>query len=92
MGIPVRPSNTCGKLSDKNDQNKMTEEELAQMMDMLQGMNQPQDQSAEESGQDTGGPPPLFPQLIPEEAENLKISLETIRKRAEYLSNASFVK
>lgn len=54
MGIPVRPSNTCGKLSDKNDQNKMTEEELAQMMDMLQGMNQPQDQSAEESGQDTG--------------------------------------
>lgn len=75
-------------------ENKMTEEELAQMMDRLRGMNQPQNQVAEQEEDQPGGErPPLFPQLTPEEeAENLKISLEAIRKSAEYLSNASFVK
>lgn len=84
---------------------KMTEEQRAQMMAMIEEMRERQRQAAEQQesegeegaqaqeGGQAGPPAGGFPQPSPEQqAERLKISLEAASKSAAYLNAAEFVK
>jgi len=83
---------------------KMTEEQRAQMQAMMQAMRErqaqaqaqpqaPQQGGAQAQGAQQAPPPMAFPQRTPEqEAERLKTSLEAIKLSAQYLNSAAFVK